>query len=83
MIGQKIRGELDGKTLRASRASAGIAGDLLSARAGIGRGRLCRIERGYVDPTPEEAQRLTDALEKLVGAREKMAALAAEVGWPL
>jgi transcriptional regulator with XRE-family HTH domain len=74
---------MTGSEIRSERAKAGISVDLLAMRAGIERTRVTRIELGYVEPRPEEAERLRAALDDLADAREKVAAVAAEVGWPM
>ena len=74
---------MTGQQIRAERMRAEIPGDLLAVRAGIERSKVSRIERGILMPTPEEAARLEEALDALLGARERVAAVAAEVGWPL
>jgi transcriptional regulator with XRE-family HTH domain len=74
---------MTGEQMRADREKAGVTLDVVSLRAGVERTRLSRIERGLTQPTAGEAERLAEALEDLVGAREKVAAVAAEVGWPL
>ena len=72
-----------GKELRKKRVQADIPAVLVSARAGIDRARLSAIERGYVEPSQLELSRLTSTLDELIQAREKVVAVAAEVGWPL
>jgi transcriptional regulator with XRE-family HTH domain len=56
---------------------------VLCARAGIGRTRLSDIERGHVLPSDETFNRIDTALSELIRAKQKLAALAIEVGWPL
>ena len=69
--------------LRKRRKSAGISGSAVSLKAGIHRSRLCDIERGYVEPSSDEVTRLNAALSDLITARQKVAAIAEEVGWPM
>ena len=69
--------------LRKRRVSAGIPGRLLAARAKVDRARLSELERGYVQASEEEHRRLQEALDDLVHARERVAQVAAEVGWPM
>ncbi|NUN04011.1 MAG: helix-turn-helix transcriptional regulator [Bryobacteraceae bacterium] len=69
--------------LRQTRIGARISGDILSARAGIDRSRLSRIESGHLRPSDDEIFRIQRALEALVTAREGVAKVAAECGWPL
>ena len=38
---------------------------------------------GLVQPTPDELARIRRAIDELVVARERVAAVAEEVGWPL
>ena len=74
---------MTGQQIRSERAAAGIAGELLAKRAEITRARLSSIERGYVEPTPEEAARLDQALGELLAGKARLAAVAAEVGLPV
>jgi len=62
---------------------AGIAGRLVSDRSGITRSRLCEIERNYVQPSDKELERIEQALAELIKARERVAEVASEVGWPM
>lgn len=73
---------MNGTQLRKQRIAHGIAGDLLCRRAGIDRNKFFRIERGYVDATPAEAERLEAALSELVSAKEKLASVAKKCGCP-
>ena len=52
-------------------------------KARINRSRLSGIERGYVQPTDEELQRLTSAVDQLIDAKAAIQKTAAAVGWPL
>ena len=74
---------MTGKQLRALRTQGGISGHLVCREAGIGRSRLCDIEREYVNPNPAEIARIEVAIERLGRAQAQVAALATEVGWPL
>jgi transcriptional regulator with XRE-family HTH domain len=74
---------MTGEQMRADREKAGVTIDVVAARAGVEPTRLSRIERGLRQPTAEEATRLGEALDELVNARAKVAAVAAEVGWPM
>jgi transcriptional regulator with XRE-family HTH domain len=69
--------------LRSNRVIAEISATLLAAKARVNRCRLSNIERGYVQPTEEELQRLTVALEDLIRAKSVVDRVAASVGWPL
>ena len=69
--------------LREKRVVAGISGRLLCAKAGVDRGRLSAMERGYIQPFAGELARLEQALSALLEARRKVAAVAAEGGWPV
>lgn len=75
--------ELKISNLRRSRMASGIPGCLLSSRAGMSTSRLSAIERGYVRPRAEEVSKLDSALRDLLEAREKVAAVAVSVGWPM
>jgi transcriptional regulator with XRE-family HTH domain len=68
--------------LRARRVVARITGSMVCARAGVSRGRLSEIERGHVKPPAAELQRIEQALDQLVEARDRVAAVAVECGWP-
>ena len=74
---------MNSEQLRQKRMAAGISGILLSSQAGIDRGRLSLIERGYVRPTDQEMTRIETALAVLIQAKLKVSAFAAECGWPL
>ena len=71
------------KELRRKRMVAEIPGRLVSSRAGISTSRLSEVERGLVPSAPDELERIERALDYLIAARQKVAAVAAEVGWPL
>ena len=71
-----------GSQLRARRNAAGIAGSLICVKTGIARSRLSDIERGYVTAAEEEFGRINAALDELVRAKRRIAAIAAEEGWP-
>ena len=71
-----------GSTLRQKRLEMGIPGHLVCTKASVGRSRLSDIERGYVRPSDGELTRIRRALEELISAKQKLAAVAAEVGWP-
>ena len=68
--------------LRNKRVAASISGCVLCAKAGLSRSRLSLIERGYVNPTPEELTRIYTALQQLIMARSVIEKVAASVGWP-
>lgn len=70
------------KELRSKRVAAEIPATLLAAKAKINRSRLSGIERGYVEATPNELQRLAAALEELIHAKAVIAQTAADLGWP-
>jgi len=74
---------MNGQQLRQKRVTAGISGALVSKRTGIDRARLSHIERGYVNPSSSEVERIQRALGELEQARNRVARLAAEVGWPM
>jgi len=73
---------LNGSQIRKKRVTAGITGGVLCRRARIDRSRLSQIERGYIHPSPEELKRIGDALDGLLLAKKRLAAVAEEVGWP-
>lgn len=73
---------MSGQEIRLKRVTARIPGRLLCRRAGLDRGRLSDIERGYVQPSPDELARLSKALNELIEAREKVAKYAEQCGWP-
>jgi transcriptional regulator with XRE-family HTH domain len=62
---------------------AEIPGRLVSFRAGISVSRLSEIERGLVPASPQALGRIERALDALIAAKRKVAAVAQEVGWPL
>jgi len=69
--------------LRSKRIAAEIPATLLAAKARINRSRLSNLERGYVQPTDEELQRLARALEELIRAKMVIQKAAVAVGWPI
>jgi len=69
--------------LRSKRVAAEIPATLLANKARVNRSRLSGIERGYVQPTTEEMQRLHASLEDLLRAKAVVRQAAASVGWPL
>jgi transcriptional regulator with XRE-family HTH domain len=71
-----------GTELRDKRHAAGIAGSLVCVKAGIARSRLSDIEREYVVASLQEITRIMAALDELSRAKRKIAAVAAEEGWP-
>jgi predicted transcriptional regulator len=71
------------KELRSKRVAAEIPATLLATKAKVNRSRLSSIERGYVQPTQGELQRLHDSLEELISAKAVIQQAAASVGWPV
>ena len=69
--------------LKIKRLAAGIAGNVLCAKTGISRSRLSLIERGYLNPSAEELQRINTALDELIQAKSVIERVAASVGWPM
>jgi hypothetical protein len=59
-----------------------ISATVLAANVKINRSRLSNIERGYIQPTDEELQRLKTALDDLIKAKSVVDRVAASVGWP-
>ena len=74
---------MTGSQIRQKRLVAGIPGKLLCARANVDRARLCHIERGYIQPSQAELERLTMALDSLIDAKKLVAETAAQHGWPM
>jgi hypothetical protein len=72
---------LNGSQIRKKRVTAGIAGGVLCRSARIDRSRLSQIERGYIQPSVRN-KGIGDALDGLLLAKRRLAAVAAEVGWP-
>jgi len=68
--------------LKAKRVGAGISGSVLCVKVGISRSRLSLIERGYAKPAPEEAVRISSALDQLIQAKSVIDQVAASMGWP-
>ncbi len=71
-----------GSQLRAKRIAAGIAGCTVCVKCQISRSRLSDIERSYVSPTEDEVIRIDKALDDLSRAKSRIAAVAADEGWP-
>ena len=74
---------MTGKQLRNLRLMVGLSGRLICNQSGVERSRLSDIERGYVEPKPPELARIEKAISDLTRAKERVAVLAAEVGWPM
>lgn len=68
--------------LKIKRVAAGISGSVLCAKVGLSRSRLSLIERGYVNPAPEELACINTALDQLIEAKSVIDRVAASVGWP-
>jgi helix-turn-helix protein len=68
--------------LRSKRVAAEIPATLLAARAKVNRSRLSNLERGYLQPTEGELQRLSATLDQLIQAKSVIDRVAASVGWP-
>jgi transcriptional regulator with XRE-family HTH domain len=71
------------EALRSARIAAEIPATLLAARAKVNRCRLSNIERGYVQPSADELERLSAALDELIEAKSFIDRVAASVGWPI
>lgn len=69
--------------LRSKRVAAEIPPTLLATKARVNRSRVSGIERGYIQPTQEEMQRLRASLEDLLRAKAVIRQAAASVGWLL
>jgi transcriptional regulator with XRE-family HTH domain len=74
---------IDATTIKAKRTAAGIVGNVLCRKAGMGRSRLSDIERGYVIPSPEELGLIKVALDELIQAKSVIDRVAASMGWPM
>jgi transcriptional regulator with XRE-family HTH domain len=82
-IGRRNFEMINASKLKAKRAAAGIAGNILCKKLGIARSRLSDIERGYVNSTEEELVRVNVALEELIRAKSVLSQTAAALGWPV
>jgi predicted transcriptional regulator len=71
------------KEIRSKRAAAEIPATLLALKAKVNRSRLSGIERGYVQATSDELQRLQMALDELIEAKAILDRVAASMGWPV
>jgi transcriptional regulator with XRE-family HTH domain len=69
--------------LRSKRIAAEISATVLAANAKVNRSRLSNIERGYVQATQQELERLSTALDALIKAKTVVDRVAASVGWPV
>jgi transcriptional regulator with XRE-family HTH domain len=67
------------KELRTKRIAAEISASVLAANARVNRSRLSSIERGYIQPTDDELQRLATTLEGLIEAKAVVDRVAASV----
>lgn len=70
------------QTLRARRKSCDITATLVALKARVNRSRLSAIERGYIQPTDEEMERLQTALNDLIQAKAAIQKTATDHGWP-
>jgi len=73
---------MTGEQLRRKRQAAGLSGYLVSRKSGVGRSRFSEIEHGHVDARRDEVERIERAIRELGEARQKLAQVAVEVGWP-
>jgi|WetSurSiteA1Bulk_404760.scaffolds.fasta_scaffold248968_1 transcriptional regulator with XRE-family HTH domain len=53
---------MEREILRASRALQGITQKELAGKIGVSESHYCKIERGYVDPTPLEKLKIKEIL---------------------
>jgi transcriptional regulator with XRE-family HTH domain len=72
-----------GIELRRERQRAELTGHVVCQRSKLGRSRLSDIERGYVEPSKAEVQRIRSAIRVLATAKTRVAQLAERVGWPM
>ena len=70
------------KELRSKRRATEIPAIVLAAKAHINRSRLSGIECGRFEPTQDELERLSIALEQLVQAKLLIQQAACSAGWP-
>jgi predicted transcriptional regulator len=68
-----------GKDLRHKRRQFDLPGEMVCKRAGISRSRLSAIERGYLLPSGEEAQRIASAIKDLRRRQRKLRLLASRL----
>ena len=68
--------------IRARRVAAEISAIALATKSKVDPTRLCRLERGYFQPTEDELERLRSALEQLICMRNTLQQAAAALGWP-
>ena len=71
------------RNLRAKRAAAGISGQVVCQISGLSRAKLSDIEREYIVATPEELQRINDAIEQILQTRKGLTKLAEDAGMAL
>ena len=74
---------MNGSEIRRKRQEAGLSGHVVCRKAEIARSRLTEIERGYVQASDAELDRVERALIELAEARRKVMNFAAECGWPV
>ncbi len=74
---------MSGEQLRVKRVLARIPGYMVSRRAGLSRGRLSEIECGHVALPTDELAKIDRVINELIEAKEKLAKVAAEAGWPM
>ena len=70
------------QSLRTRRKSSDITATLVALKARVNRSRLSGIERGYIQPTDEEMERLQTALDQLIQAKAAIQKTATDQGWP-
>lgn len=69
--------------LKRQRGAESISLDDVSRRSGIDTSRLCRIERGHLNPKPGELDRIGKAIDEIVTTRERVQQMAASAGLSL
>lgn len=69
------------ENLRSKRAARGISGQSVCEVLGdISRAKLSAVERGYILASPEELQRINDAIDLIAQSRDTLSRLAADAG---
>ncbi len=72
--------KLNGSALKLKRVTAGISGHVLSKKLRISRSWLSLIERGAVEASQEELERISIALDELIAAQSELSEMARSMG---
>jgi len=66
--------------IRTARRAADLTQSAVAKRAGLSQATLSNIEKGIATPLPERRERVLRAIDELVSARAKLAAVREALG---